>query len=97
MKQKFIDISEFTNKPTIESTRDTIVKNVIARRKDLKLSQKELANKSCVSYGSIKRFEISGEISLTSLIKIANALKLLQDLNNIFADPIITDLSKDWK
>jgi len=97
MKQNFIDISEFTNKPTIESTRDTIVKNVIARRKELKLSQEQLANKSCVSYGSIKRFETTGEISLTSLIKIANVLNLLQDLNNIFANSIITDLSKDWK
>lgn len=97
MKQKFIDISEFTNKPTIESTRETIVKNVIARRKELKISQTELAIKSCVSYGSIKRFELTGEISLTSLIKIANALNLLQDLNNIFNNQIITDLSKDWK
>ena len=36
-------------------------------RKRRKLSQQELSEKSNVSYGSIKRFETSGQISLISL------------------------------
>ena len=35
-------------------------------RKRRKLSQQELSEKSNVSYGSIKRFETSGQISLIS-------------------------------
>ena len=39
-------------------------------RKRRKLSQQELSEKSNVSYGSIKRFETSGQISLISLTKL---------------------------
>ena len=44
------------------------------RRKELKITQKELALKSSVSLGSIKRFESSGQISLESLLKLAFVL-----------------------
>ena len=39
---------------------------------------------SGVSYGSIKRFETSGKISLISLTKIAMALDMADELRNIF-------------
>lgn len=55
------------------------------RRKSLKFSQVELAQRSGVSFGSIKRFEKTGEISLTSLIKIAIALESEEDFNNLFS------------
>ena len=48
----------------------TLVNRVIARSKELKISQKDLAFKSGVSYGSIRRFETTGEISLKPLIQI---------------------------
>ena len=48
-----------------------IAANVRKRRKGQKLSMQDLSDKSGVSYGSIKRFESIGEISLTSLLKIA--------------------------
>jgi transcriptional regulator with XRE-family HTH domain len=53
-------------------------------RKQQKLSQQELALRSGVSFGSIKRFETSGEISLVSLLKIAQALNCLDDFQNLF-------------
>ena len=40
---------------------------------------------SGVSYGSIKRFEGSGQISLLSLTKIAMALELTDELRVLFA------------
>ena len=49
-------------------------------RKTRGISQEVLANMSGVSFGSIKRFERTGEISLYSLLKIMNTLKINFDL-----------------
>ena len=53
------------------------------RRKKLKITQKELANRSGVSLGSIKRFETSGQISIESLLKLALVLECLEDFGNL--------------
>lgn len=55
-------------------------------RKRKKLSQVKLSEKSGVSLGSLKRFENSGEISLSSLTKIAIALNCEDDLERLFID-----------
>ena len=49
------------------------------------ISQQKLADLSGVSYGSIKRFETSGQISLLALTKIAMALDMADELRNIFS------------
>lgn len=61
-----------------------LVEKIKQHRKKLKISQIELAAKSGVSLGSIKRFESKYEISLNSFIKILIALNLEQDLGNLF-------------
>ena len=53
-----------------------IAKRIVLLRKRKKITQKELAIKSGVSLGSIKRFEQCGEISLQSLTKIAISLDI---------------------
>lgn len=53
-------------------------------RKSKKMAQSELANKSGVSLGSIKRFEQTGQISLESLLKLAHLFDRLEDFNSIF-------------
>ncbi len=55
-------------------------------RKRRKLSQQRLAEKSGVSLGSVKRFENTGEISLKSLIKIALALEIDDEISGLFAE-----------
>lgn len=55
-------------------------------RKRRRLSQQSLAEKSGVSLGSVKRFENTGEISLKSLIKIAIALEIDDELSELFAE-----------
>lgn len=55
-------------------------------RKRRKLSQQELSEKSNVSYGSIKRFETSGQISLISLTKICVALDCADEIRNLFTN-----------
>lgn len=61
-----------------------LVEKIKQHRKKLKISQAQLASKSGVSLGSIKRFESRYEISLSSFIKILIALNLEQDLENLF-------------
>ena len=61
-----------------------LVEKIRQHRKKLKISQAQLAIKSGVSLGSIKRFESKHEISLNSFIKILIALNLEQDLENLF-------------
>ncbi len=56
------------------------------RRLFLNLTQKEVAKKSGVSLGSLKRFELTSEISLKSLIKIAVILEISDKLLTIFND-----------
>lgn len=63
-----------------------IAGKIIRLRKRKKISQKELALRSGVSLGSVKRFEQSGEISLQSLSKIAIALGVEEELLNLFDD-----------
>ena len=60
-------------KTWIEINND-IAQKIVRLRKRKKITQKQLAARSGVSLGSLKRFEQSGEISLQSLTKIAIAL-----------------------
>lgn len=64
-----------------------IASNVQKLRKRKKISQKELAERSGVSLGSIKRFEQTGEISLQSLTKIAISLRVEDELESLFTYP----------
>jgi transcriptional regulator with XRE-family HTH domain len=52
-----------------------------------KLTQKELAARCNVSYGALKKFEQSGEISLKSLTKIAMELGVVEELRRLFSQP----------
>lgn len=73
----------------IWETAEELDKNLALRvrkiRKRRKISQQKLADLSGVSYGSIKRFEPSGQISLLALTKIAMALDMADELRNIFS------------
>lgn len=52
-------------------------------RKKLGWTQQELAYRSGVSYGSIKRFERSGQISFESLLKIVESLGRLSEFEKL--------------
>ena len=53
-------------------------------RKKKKLSRAALSEKSNVSYGSLKRFEETGNISLSSLVKLSIALECPEGLEGLF-------------
>lgn len=61
-----------------------IAKRFVYIRKKRKISQQRLSVISGVSYASIRRFERTGNISLESLVKLALALQLYDDLDNLF-------------
>ena len=63
-----------------------IAKRMAQLRKRRKISQKELAVRSGVSLGSLKRFAQSGEISLQSLTKLAIALEVEGELEDLFSE-----------
>ena len=71
-----------------------IAANVRRRRKGRKLSMKDLAEKSGVSYGSVKRFESTGEISLTSLLKIALVLDCADEFERLFTEREIRSIQE---
>jgi|JI7StandDraft_1071085.scaffolds.fasta_scaffold545360_2 transcriptional regulator with XRE-family HTH domain len=52
-------------------------------RKQAGYSQSELASRSGVSLGSLKRFEATGQISLESLLKLVEILGRLDDFDLI--------------
>ncbi len=73
-----------------QRTANEINKDLAARikrlRKRKKITQLELAEISGVSFGSLKRFEQTGEISLSSFTKLAIALKVEEELDELFCD-----------
>lgn len=93
MKQKY-DIHEFVDIPTRQSVLSALVERVRARRKEQGLSQKQLAARSGVSYASVRRFETEGEISLSSLMRIAQVLDCMQDFDALFRTKKIIDLKE---
>ena len=93
---KSFDIGDFVPTVTEKATIENLVERFKARRKERKLSQKALAQSSGVSYASIKRFEQTGEISLRSLVKLANAIGCLSDFEELFKHEIILSV-KEYK
>jgi len=77
--------NNFLNQKTPNEIAKSLAEKIKRQRKNLKISQENLAQKSGVSLGSIKRFETKNEISLQSFIKIAIALDLDGDFENLFS------------
>ena len=79
---------------TAEELDQKLAQRVRNIRKRRSISQEKLASMSGVSYGSIKRFETSGQISLISLTKIAIALDIADELRNLFTTVPYKDIQE---
>ena len=79
---------------TPEELDQKLAQRVRKIRKRRSITQEKLASISGVSYGSIKRFETTGQISLLSLTKIAIALDLADELRNIFTQVPYKDIQE---
>ena len=54
------------------------------RRKELGFTQEQLARRSGVSLGSLRRFEQTGKVALESLVRISIALDCQDDIDALF-------------
>ena len=79
---------------TAEELDQKLAQRVRSIRKRRSISQEKLASMSGVSYGSIKRFEMTGKISLLSLTKIAMALDIADELRDIFTNVPYKDIQE---
>lgn len=89
-------------KKTPDVIQAELAERIRARRKELRYSQAELARRSGVSLGSLKRFECTHEISLASLVKLSVALDCREDFDALFAQKrygsiaeVIADAGRD--
>lgn len=78
------------NMVTPQEMQKVIAQQARDRRLALNLSQKTLSEKSGVSYGSLKKFEQTGKISLESLLKLALVLETMDDFKALFAPAPLT-------
>jgi len=73
---------------TASKQEQKLKQNFIQRRLALGYTQASLGERSGVSHASVKRFESSGKISLTSFLKLAMVLECLSDFDKIGSDTI---------
>ena len=64
----------------------TIAIQAKEKRLALNLSQKTLSDRSGVKYGTLRKFERTGQISLESLLKLALVLDALDEFDNLFTN-----------
>jgi transcriptional regulator with XRE-family HTH domain len=76
----------YSLEPTPYETGLNLAQKHRALRKRLNISQKEMAERSGVSLGSLKRFEHTGKISLESLLKLAHLLGRLTDFGKLLEE-----------
>lgn len=69
--------------PTPHSIAQELAERHKVLRKQMKLSQADMAERAGVSLGSLKRFESTGQISLDSLLRLAHLLGRLEDFKPV--------------
>jgi transcriptional regulator with XRE-family HTH domain len=90
------DIMISVNMATPQEMQKVIAQQARILRLELNLSQQTLSEKSGVSYGSLKKFEQTGQISLESLLKLALVLGRIDNFKALFAPaPVTAALSLD--
>ncbi|MBR1857250.1 MAG: helix-turn-helix transcriptional regulator [Oribacterium sp.] len=63
-------------------------------RKQKKITQRELSGRSNVSYATLRKFEKTGQISLESLIKLTMELGVVNEINELFANPVYNSIEE---
>ncbi|KAA6347788.1 hypothetical protein EZS27_004741 [termite gut metagenome] len=72
----------------------SIAKRVKERRLEKNLTQKDLASRSGLSFGTYRRFETKGEISLRGLVMIASTLEMTNDFDTLFSTRSYSSMSE---
>ena len=88
--KNYLELSDIFHEKSTEERMVDLASRFKVYRKKAKLTQLELADRSGVSYGSIKRFERTGRISLESLWQLSSAIGCDDQLDRIFSAPPLT-------
>lgn len=67
------------------------IKNIRKRRK---ITQKQMATRCNVSYASYRKFEETGMIAFVSLIKVVMELGLINEINDLFTQPVYLSIEE---
>lgn len=86
-------MAEFIWETPTEITLD-LAKKLQKIRKRRKITQKQLADRSNVSYATLKKFEQTGQISLISLVKITMELGMADEIKALFSKPIYLNIDE---
>lgn len=82
------------NIDTPKEVKDGVAARVKLRRLELDLTQEGLAARAGMPVGTYRRFERTGEISLSNLVMLAMALDCLADFKHLFAQKQYTSISE---
>ncbi len=63
-------------------------------RKRKRITQRQLASRSNVSYASLCRFEQTGLISLEAFIKLSMELGVIDEIKDLFTRPVYTSIEE---
>ena len=88
--RNYLELSDIFHERSMEERMKDLADRFKVYRKKAGLTQLELSDRSSVSYGSIKRFEGTGKISLESLWLLAHALGCDGQLDDLFSKPPLT-------
>ncbi|WP_026490089.1 helix-turn-helix domain-containing protein [Butyrivibrio sp. XBB1001] len=86
-------MAEFIWETPTEITLD-LAKKLQKIRKRRKITQKQLADRSNVSYATLKKFEQTGQISLISLVKITMELGMADEIKALFSKPVYLNIDE---
>ena len=88
--KNYLELSDLFHEKSMSERMVDLAGRIVRYRKKAGLTQLELADRSGVSYGSIKRFERTGKISLEGLWLIAAALECDDQLDELFTRSMLT-------
>ena len=58
------------------------------------LTQQQLAKRSGISYASLRRFEKTGQASVSLLVKICMELGTINEINSLFTTPVYNSIEE---
>ena len=88
--KNYLKLSDLFHERSMSERMVDLADRLVKYRKKAGLTQLELSDRSGVSYGSIKRFERTGKISLEGLWLITIALGCDDQMDGLFTRSILT-------
>ena len=88
--KNYLELSDLFHEKSMDERMIELASRFKAYRKKARLTQLQLADRSGVPYGTVKRFERTGKISLEGLWQLASAVGCDDQLDYLFSAPPLT-------